>query len=85
MELNLEIKDSLDKYTKLRKEKLSYFKNKGFPNKREEEWKFTDLEKILKDNFEELNNKKSVNKNPNVFNLDFKHNSIILINGKLDL
>ncbi len=84
MELNLEIKDSLDKYTKLRKEKLSYFKNKGFPNKREEEWKFTDLEKILKDNFGELNNKKSVNKNPNVFNLDFKHNSIILINGQLD-
>ena len=84
MELNLEIKDSQDKHTKLRKEKLSYFKNKGFPNKREEEWKFTDLEKILKDNFKELNNKKSENENLDVFNLDFKHNSIILINGKLD-
>ena len=59
MELNLKIKDKSDKHTKLRKEKLDYFKNKGFPNKRQEEWKFTDLEKILKDNFEELNNKKS--------------------------
>ena len=84
MKLNLKIKESLDKHTKLRKEKLDYFKNKGFPNKRQEEWKFTDLEKILKDNFEELNNKKSENKNPNILNFGFKHNSRILINGKLD-
>ena len=43
MKLNLKIKESLDKHTKLRKEKLDYFKNKCFPNKRQEEWKFTDL------------------------------------------
>ena len=47
MELNFKIKDGLDKHLKLREEKLNYFKKKGFPNKRQEEWKFTDLEKIL--------------------------------------
>ena len=46
MELNFKIKDKTDKCFKLREAKLSEFKKKGFPNKREEEWKFTDLEKI---------------------------------------
>ena len=84
MELNFKIKDSLDKHTKLREEKLNYFKKKGFPNKRLEDWKFTDLEKILKENFKELNNKKLKKKNPNLIDLGFEHNSITLINGKLD-
>ena len=84
MELNLKIKDSLDKHTKLREEKLNYFKKKGFPNKRLEDWKFTDLEKILKENFKELNNKKLKKKNPNLIDLGFKHNSIIVVNGKLN-
>ena len=84
MELNLKIKDGLDKHFKLREEKLNNFKRIGFPNKRQEEWKFTDLEKILKENFKELNNEISKNKNPNILNLGFKHNSITLINGKLN-
>ena len=56
MELNFKIRDKSDKSLKLREENLSNFKKKGFPNKREEDWKFTDLEKFLKDNFDELNN-----------------------------
>ncbi len=84
MELNFKIKDRLDKHLKLREEKLNYFKKKGFPNRRLEEWKFTDLEKILRENFKELNNEKSINKNQNIIDLGFKHNSITLINGKLD-
>ncbi len=83
MELNFKIKDGLDKHFKLREKKLFYFQKKGFPNKRLEEWKFTDLEKILKENFKELNNKKLESKNPKDLNLGFKHNSIKLINGKL--
>ena len=84
MELNLKIKNKLDKHIKLREEKLNHFKKNGFPNKRQEEWKFTDLEKILKENFKELNNEKLKNKNPNILHLGFKHNSITLINGKLE-
>ncbi len=84
MELNFKIKDSLDKHIKIKEKKLIYFKKEGFPNKRLEEWKFTDLEKILNDNFKELNNKKKLDsKTPKALNLSFKHNSIKLINGKL--
>ena len=84
MELNFKIKDKSEKSLKLRKFNLSNFKKKGFPNKKLEGWKFTDLEKVLKDNFKELNNKQSENKKPKIQNFKFNHNSIILINGKLE-
>ena len=84
MEFNFKIKDQSDKNFKIREANLSNFKKKGFPNKREEEWKFTDLEKILNENFKELNNGKLENEKLNVLNLGFEHNSIKLINGVLD-
>ena len=84
MELNFKIKDKSDKSLKLREANLSTFKKKGFPNKREEDWKFTDLEKVLSENFKELHNNHLDNKKPNVQNLKFSHNSITLINGKLE-
>ena len=83
MELNFKIKDKSDKSLKLREENLTNFKKKGFPNKREEDWKFTDLEKFLKDNFDELNNDNLNDKNPDFHEFSFIHNSIKLINGKL--
>ncbi len=83
MELNLKIRNKSDKSLKLREKNLSSFKKNGFPNKREEDWKFTDLEKILNDNFKELNNELLDNKKPKILDLNFIHNSIILINGKL--
>ena len=84
MELNFKIKDNTNKSFNQRKTNLSIFKKKGFPNKREEDWKFTDLEKVLNDNFKELNNEKSENQRSNFHNLKFNHNSITLINGKLE-
>ena len=84
MELNIKIKDKSDKTFKLKEANLITFKKKGFPNKKEEDWKFTDLEKVLNENFEELNNEKLDYKKPTTTNLKFKHNSITLINGKLE-
>ena len=83
MELNLKIKDSLDKHTKLREEKLNYFKKKGFPNKRLEDWKFTDLDKILNSNFDQLTpfKEKTYYKPEKIF--DFDHYSITNLNGAL--
>ena len=83
MELNFKIRDKSDKSLKLREENLTNFKKKGFPNKREEDWKFTDLEKFLKDNFVELNNDNVNDKKPDFHEFSFIHNSIKLINGKL--
>ena len=83
MELNFKIRDKPNKSLKLREENLTNFKKKGFPNKREEDWKFTDLEKFLKDNFDELNNDNLNDKKPDFQEFSFIHNSIKLINGKL--
>ena len=83
MELNFKIRDKPNKSLKLREENLTNFKKKGFPNKREEDWKFTDLEKFLKDNFVELNNDNVNDKKPDFHEFSFIHNSIKLINGKL--
>ena len=41
----------------LRNKELDLFRKNGFPNKREEEWKFTDLNTILSKNFTIITNK----------------------------
>ena len=44
-------KESLD-----RKKYLELFLNKGFPNKKDENWKFTDLNYIISKNFKNITN-----------------------------
>ena len=63
---------------------LEFFKSTGFPNKRFEDWKFSDFENIVGKNFEELNVKK-VSSDVNKIDLikDFEHNYILLVNGNL--
>tara|TARA_Y100000590_G_scaffold210455_1_gene238412 strand:+ start:311 stop:1570 length:1260 start_codon:yes stop_codon:yes gene_type:complete len=77
----------------LRKKNLSKFVNLGFPNKREEDWKFSDLNQIISSNIKELKffDKELFKKNkedtsfvdPLLITL-FKHNKIILVNGILN-
>ena len=33
---------------------LKFFQNSGFPNKRQEDWKFSDFQNIVNNNFDEL-------------------------------
>ena len=63
---------------------LELFRAAGFPNKRFEDWKFTDFENIVDRNFEKLDTKK-VPSDINKIDLlkDFVHNYILLINGNL--
>ena len=63
---------------------LEFFKTTGFPNKRFEDWKFSDFENIVGKNFEELN-VKEVSSDVNKIDLikDFEHNYILLVNGIL--
>ena len=63
---------------------LEFFKSTGFPNKRFEDWKFSDFENIVGKNFEELN-VKEVASDVNKIDLikDFEHNYILLVNGNL--
>jgi len=99
--MNEQIKIDFDKVIKnlntskrdieLRKKNLNVFIKNGFPNKRIEDWKFSDLNKIISSNIKELKffNDKTL---PEKFDQsaiikNFDHNKIIFINGlifKLD-
>jgi Fe-S cluster assembly protein SufD len=63
---------------------LEFFKATGFPNKRFEDWKFSDFKDIVDKNFKELDTKK-VSSNIKKIDLlsDFEHNYILLLNGNL--
>ena len=63
---------------------LEFFKDTGFPNKRLEDWKFSDFKDIVDKNFKELDTKE-VSSNIKKIDLlkDFEHNYILLLNGNL--
>jgi Fe-S cluster assembly protein SufD len=70
---------------KIREENFNLFIKEGFPNKRLEEWKFTDFNKIIENNFKELNSDYNSDLDHKIEKIeDFEHNFIILINGKLN-
>ena len=63
---------------------LEFFKASGFPNKRLEDWKFSDFKYIVDKNFEELDAKKASSDISKIDLLkDFEHNYILLVNGNL--
>ncbi len=65
-----------------RKKNLELFLEKGFPNKKDENWKFTDLNLILDKNFKNITNDHDFIFNKKIeFIKDFEHNHIILVNG----
>ena len=81
--LNLSQKD-----IEIKKFYLDNFINRGFPNRKEEDWKFSDLNQIIKNNIGELsfyNDLKSTNKvNTSVFVDGLEHNKIVFINGRIE-
>ncbi|SVB82916.1 uncharacterized protein METZ01_LOCUS235770 [marine metagenome] len=87
-EINFNPIDKIEKITteekNFRIKNLELFKAAGFPNKRLEDWKFSDFNNIVYKNFKELDTKK-VSSHLNKIDLlkDFEHNYIILVNGNL--
>jgi len=69
----------------LRQKNLNQFIKTGFPNKRIEDWKFSDLNQIISSNIKELkffNNETKPSKfNESILINDFAHNKIIFVNG----
>ena len=67
---------------------LENFIDKGFPNRKEEDWKFSDLNQIIKNNIGELsfyNDQTSTNKvDTSVFVDGLEHNKIVFINGRIE-
>ena len=76
--LSLEEKNS-------RKKNLDLFNQNGFPNKKNEDWKFTDLSSILSNSFNSIVNKDFSSDDKKLKLIDeFEHNFIFLLDGKLN-
>jgi len=68
----------------LRKKNLDLFYESGFPNKKVEDWKFTDLNLILNKNFESISNDINYKLNKELVTIkNFEHNYIFLNNGAM--
>ncbi len=81
--LNLSQKD-----IEIKKFSLDNFIQKGFPNRKEEDWRFSDLNQIIKKNIGELSfycDYTSTNKvDTSVFVDGLEHNKIVFINGRIE-
>ena len=78
------IKDLSLEEKNLRKKNLELFYQNGFPNKKNEDWKFTDLNSILVKNFNNIANNDFIPENKKLRKIEeFEHNFIFLVDGKL--
>jgi Fe-S cluster assembly protein SufD len=78
------IKDLSIEEKNLRKKNLDLFYQNGFPNKKKEDWKFTDLNSILGENFNNIINKDFISEDKKLKIIkEFEHNFIFLLDGKL--
>jgi len=73
---------------KLKKEALDNFLKNGFPSRKLENWKFSDIKQIIKKNIGELtfyndyNIKNEIN--DKIFIKEIEHNKIVIVNGKVE-
>ena len=78
------IKDLSSEEISLRKKNLDLFYQTGFPNKKDEDWKFSDLNSILSNNFNKIANNDFLPREKEFKIIDqFEHNFISLFNGQL--
>ena len=78
------IKDLTSEEISLRKKNLDLFYQIGFPTKKDEDWKFSDLNSILGNNFNKIANNDFLPREKEFKIIDeFEHNFISLFNGKL--
>jgi len=82
--------DKIGKFSREEKDyrikNLNYFNDTGLPNKKNEDWKFSDLNAIVSKNFKKLDLKSGKSDNPKInFIKEFEHNYIVIINGELAL
>ncbi len=96
--MNEQLQSDFDKFVKTSKfsrEEIQFKKNylnnfikKGFPNRKQEDWKFLDISQIIKKNISNLsyfNDYSQSNKiDPSIFVDGLEHNKIIFINGRIE-
>jgi len=78
------IKNLSSEEKNLRKKNLDLFFQNGFPNKKNEDWKFSDLNSILGKNFNNIVNESFISEDKKLKKIEkFEHNFIYLLDGKL--
>ena len=79
---------SLNEELKFRKIFLNKFIDKGFPSKKLESWKFSDLNQIINKNIENLtfynDTIKSTEIDQSIYLKNLDHNKIVFINGRIE-
>ncbi len=76
--------NSSEKEISERKKSLNLFLKTGLPNKKNENWKFTDLNSIINKNFKFISHNQDFKLKKKIDLIkDFEHNYIILVNGVL--
>ena len=80
--------DISEKEIQFKKSSLKKFIGSGFPNRKQEDWKFLDISQIIKKNISNLsffNDYLLPNKiDPSIFVDGLEHNKIIFINGRIE-
>ena len=80
--------DISDKEIQFKKSSLNKFIGSGFPNRKQEDWKFLDISQIIKKKISDLsfyNDYSLPNKiDPSIFVDGLEHNKIIFINGRIE-
>ena len=67
-----------------RKKNFELFLKGGFPNKKNENWKFSDLNNIISKNFKNITNNDEYKFDEKIETIhDFDHNKVFLVNGSL--
>ncbi len=77
-----------DQEKKFKETNFKEFLKQGFPNKKLENWKFSDLNQIIKSNIGELTFYNDYNKENQIDKIELikelEHNKIILVDGKIE-
>ncbi len=80
--------DVSNKEIQFKKNSLNKFIGSGFPNRKQEDWKFLDISQIIKKKISDLsffNDYSLPNEiDPSIFVDDLEHNKIIFINGRIE-
>ena len=78
------IKNLSSEEKNLRKKNLDLFFQNGFPNKKNEDWKFSDLNSILGKNFNNIVNESFISEEKKLKKIEkIEHNFIYLLDVKL--
>ena len=83
-----EVSNFSNRDIEIKKSYLNKFIENGFPNRKQENWKFLDINQIISNNISDLsfyNDYSIENKvDPSIFIDDLEHNKIIFINGRIE-